>query len=291
MAYYTGLANSFDDLMNALALSCETEGWLWQDGILSKGMAFLRPFTSQSGTAQGLLMQGGTGRSGAILINASPKAPRLGPPYAGYDFKNVTWPAVYHIHINEGPDEVYVLLNFSLTDFYWLAFGLSQVPQDGTGLWISAFSPQGRAPSTYAMTNHTGPQSNDGFVSPVIFGDQRVTGAHIIQSRADGTWEEYARAGAPGCNPMWHRSNTWNRQLVLSPIRDYAAAAASKYELRIDLAHARYVWLGEIESGSELTLGADVWNCYPFFRKSATDPLGSTAYQGSSGLMGWALRK
>ena len=166
------------------------------------------------------------------------------------------------------------------------------VPLAGTGLWISGFSPAALSSSYYALTLHTQEQNNDYFVSPVLFGDSRVTGAHYQQSLAAGGWEAYRRGGSWAVYPMWQRMDkSWNREIILSPIRDWAAVASSKYELRIDTAHARYVRLGNIEPLHNIVLGDDIWQAYPFFRKNTAYPDADNSSVSTSGTLGWALRK
>lgn len=68
MAYYTGAANNFGDLQTALLTACTANGWTLADGILSKGLAFVRPYISSTLTiteGPGLLIEGGTGKSGS----------------------------------------------------------------------------------------------------------------------------------------------------------------------------------------------------------------------------------
>lgn len=290
MAYYTGSVNSFAELLTALQNACTANGWVLSSGILSKGRAFVKP--SVSAVALGLQIEGGTGQSGASLINPSPQAPRLGAPgpYSNY-YGAVTWPSTYHIHVGINPDEVYVVLNTNVTDFYWLAFGLSTVPMLGTGLWMAASAPKNNTGSQGGIIiNEAGANSaNSYYFAPSLFWNIYAPWAGsegcAIQRDASGAWPLYTPVGAASLAPLVNRYElTWNKAAVLLPAREYEAVAENKRRLLIDAAHARIVRLGSLEPGQILQLGAEKWRIYPFYRKNTTAPNGANNHTGTFGM-------
>lgn len=295
MAYYTGSVNTYTELLTALVNACTANGWTFNSGILSKGRAFVKP--SVSGLAAGgLVIEGGTGQSGASLLNPSPQAARLGQPYASSKWPSVTWPAQYHIHLGTNPDEVYVVMNTNVTDFYWLAFGLSTVPMVGTGLWMAASAPRQQAGNIGASMTETSGAQNLNYGCPGIFWAPAVYDANYnsiaVQSAASGSWPLHTSVGINSLSPLIARYElTWNKAAVLLPAREYIAAPENKRQLLIDAAHARLVRLGSLEPGQILQLGPDRWRVYPFLRKDTSSPNSvSSNVMAHSGTFGWALR-
>lgn len=292
MAYYTGSVNSFSELLTAMVNACTANGWLWTNGILSKGIAFVKPTAAASGFQIGIQIVGGTGQSGSSLINPSPQIPRLGPPSATI-WAPVTWPSQYHIHIGSNPDEVYVVLNSNVSDFYWLAFGRSTVPMLGTGLWIAGTAGSGNNYGYQGVSiNETGGSSVVPYTCPGLFWASSYTDDASrnasIQSTANGSWPSYVPLGAGALAPLVSRYDlAWNRTAVLLPVREYESVAENKRRLLLDAAHSRIVRLGSLEPGQILQLGAEKWRIYPFYRKNSAVPAGGSNHTGT---LGMALR-
>lgn len=294
MAYYTGSAVSFADLQAAVATACQAHGWLWQDGILSKGRAFVKLSVATTTGATGLLIEGGTGRSGLNLLNPSGAKPRLGRPGTSSFFSDISWPAQYHIHVGESPDEVYVVLNTGISDFYWLAWGLSAVPLPGTGLWLAGSAAVANV-GTYGLSmSHDYGNSNENYLAPALFwATQRNSSANnrscLVQVNASGDWAVYTGAGVATLAPLLNRQpNTWNSEAVLLPAREWEVVAQNKLRLLVDCAHARILRIHNFVPGDVILLGEDRWRVYPFFRKDASTPNGGNNHTGT---FGWALRE
>lgn len=294
MAYFTGSINSYNELLTALVNACTANGWAWTSGILSKGRAFVKPSVS-SANGIGLRIEGGTGQSVTNLLNPSPQAARLGPQSASF-WPAVAWPAQYHIHLGSSPDEVYVVLNTNVTDFYWLAFGLSTVPMAGTGLWMAASAPRIDGGVYGASFSETSGSQSSYYGCPLLFWSSASYDANgnpmAIQSAANGAWPMHTSVGIASLRPLIERYElTWNKAAVLLPAREYIAAPENKRQLLIDAAHARLVRLGSLEPGQILQLGADRWRVYPFLRKNTASPnSGTSNAMAHSGTFGWALR-
>lgn len=298
MAYYTGSVTSYGELLAVLAAACTNHGWTYSNGILSKGAAFVALKLGGTGNAgEGLMAQGGTGQSGGTLIGAALHHSRLGKPSGNAIWQSTAWPASYHIHIETNPDEVYVVLNMGISAFYWLAFGMSTVASlTGTGLWLTANVGEYMSGSGIQISETGGLQDAARACCGPFWARTRTSWHYLNEAvQADaGKWTSAdateALVGIETLAPLIQRSpNSWNGESVLLPIKVYQARAESKIRLLADLAHARYVRLHNLEPGQVITLGADQWKVYPFYKKNASVPNGGSSVD-HTGTFGWALR-
>jgi len=317
MAYYTGAANNFGDLQTALLTACTANGWTLADGILSKGLAFVRPYISSTLTiteGPGLLIEGGTGKSGSTLSGAAAIKPRLGVPGASVLYAPIVWPATYHLLVFTDPVEVYLVLNFNVMYHYWLAFGVSNTPGlSGTGLWLSGSTSRGyrtspAASNGFAITPTSGRygfsmDSVPANISAAPFWSTESgagDNAHpdTIHTGLDGTgWSTGADGREQGsfnailaAGPLVGRSpSRWNSDSPLIPIKGYLGRPSSKFSLVLDLQNARYIRLDTYEPGDLITLGEDRWKVFPFYLKNSGLPDGGQGI-AHTGTFGWAIR-
>lgn len=297
MAYYTGTATSWPDLQAALVAACIDEGWAWQNSVLSKGNLYVKPTNQATATGslgEGLLVQGGTGQSGAALLNPSVWQMRCGRPpnSAQLYWDAVVFPITYHIHIHASPDEVYLVINSGLTAFYWLAWGRSSVPLPGTGLWLAGTCNE----RTYGgfgvgISALLGMNSN-AQACPGIFwqaGSEATYRNRAVQTEANGSWPAYSATGIQTLQPLLvPQPNAWNSESVLLPVREYRTVAENKVQLLVDNAYARKIRIPNLEPLQVIELGTDRWRIYPFYKKNAADPNGGE-WKTHSGTFGWAL--
>lgn len=300
MAYYSGQATSYQELLDVLVAACVAEGWTWANSILNKSTAYLK-LSNQTGNHPGVVAQGGTGESSGALVNPSSAMPRLGrPAYLGQgNNSNVTWPAQYYIHIYENPDEVYLVLHHSVDAFWKLAFGLSNL--NGSGLWVTG---------TAGMRGPTQSSAAQGSFAPVINGSGNSvlsTGIPFWQSNSggniytenilfrDGSWLESGttfnavRAIAPFFDRL---PSSWNSESILIPILAYESVASNKISLKLQLNNARYIRIDNYEPNQVLNLGNDRWKIYPGVRKNIASRDGGRTSDGydHSGTFGIAIR-
>jgi len=307
MAYYSGQASNYQDLQSALVNACVEQGWAWLNGVLSKGNAFVRPFIQNTPAAPGLCIQGGTGQNGSSLINGSVTTPRLGRHTAGYEGVDVVFPCTFNIHINTNPEEVYLIVNFNIDQFYYLAFGLSNINLPGTGLWLGATA-CGAFLSNYGWAvhlNQAGLYNGQAMPSGLFF--CTMTGGTYLKEvihtglnlnvNATG-WQETIK-GAPdiqgvitsvhSMNLLGYLPSKWSDNTVLLPIQVLNCSAAKKTCLVADLKYARYTRIDNLEPNQIIFFGNDKWKIYPFYKKNSVNKDGGSSIQ-HSGTFGWAVK-
>lgn len=320
MAYYTGSANDYPALLTALVNACVAEGWTWADSILSKGAAFVRPYVSTTFTTTqgpGLIIQGGTGKSAGALVGGSVCQPRIGRVGASANSPDLTFPVDYYLHIFSAPDEVFLVVRTGVDRYYFLSFGVSDVPGlTGTGLWLAGAIRRGYSTDTNTNVNGwainpTGiynPNSNNNSVGVATgFMWRNLRGSDDVNSEAihggfDGVGWNGAGTGTPTVQgalnaisaavPLIGRSpSAWNGESILLPIQGHVFRASSKCSLALEVKNARYLRIDNHDPLQLITLGADKWRVYPFHRKNSAVRDGSTtSMQDHTGTFGWAIR-
>lgn len=313
MPFYSGTATSYADLLTALTDACVANGWSWSDSILSKGAAFIKLTVG----ANGITLQGGTGKTGATLDGASPITPRLGRIHATLGNQG-SFPMTYSIHLFSGPDEVFLVARHSVDYFFWSTFGVSNVPGvGGTGLWYGAVAMA--APETYSSESsggiyigptHGGFDSFSGGISSTGALFWKTSNNNVSKSQnslhcaIDGiTWADQPssasitavgklQAIACAAPHVGRQPSAWNSEAVLLPIQAYLARASTKLSLVADLVNARYVRVDNYAPEQIITLGADQWKIYPFYRKESSmrDGITSGGMIDHTGTFGWAIR-
>ncbi len=298
MPYYTGSISTYDELLTAVANACTANGWTYSSGILSKGNAFFKLSAVSTGTYRGLNVEGGTGQSGATLLGPAGSRSRCGPPTTGATWGQPGWPAVYHIHIGLLPDEVYVVINLNVTDYYWLAFGTSNVPGlTGTGAWTSGCGSGDTGGSNTYISSNGGISDTSNSCCAPFWASTRSSGIYAyesVQTDSNNVWSGQTSqprlVGISLQSPLIGRlPSVWNSETVLLPITVYQEQPESKARLIADLGHARYARINFIDPGQVLSFGPDRWKVYPFFRKNASIP-DPGSYATHTGTFGWAIR-
>ena len=189
---------------------------------------------------------------------------------------------------------MYVLLNTNVSNYYWLAFGVSTVTLQGTGLWLAGNV--GKYGGAFGISlKESGSNNSSLYTCPAIcFASTRTTSAehmsYALQSAAGSVWPGYTSPGGDAYKPLHTRARPgWNGASPLLPIKEYETVGANRVRLITELAHARYVRVDNLEPGQVLALGSDRWKVYPFYKKNAVVPDGGDGLD-HSGTFGWALR-
>lgn len=148
MAYITGTANSFADLLTALRSACTANGWTLAGDVLSKGGCYAEVLVGTTIDVRhtpnaSLALRAGNGIDGANALTdavAVGDAVHLGVIADRAAFTDWDWPVTYHIHVLTAPDEVYLLVNYGGGQ-YWQQLGWGKSPaagNAGSGNWCSA---------------------------------------------------------------------------------------------------------------------------------------------------------
>lgn len=308
MAYYSGYASSYPELLNQVVNACVDNGWNWSDSILSKNNAFVKVEVLLSSTnpsnGPGIRFQGGIGKSGSSLINPSSAIMRMGPFGAGSTIvPTPTFPIFYHIFVFDDPNEVFVIIKYDIDRFQFAAFGMSSIA--GCGLWLSA---------THGLRYMTGSGSaGTGIQIAAISGGAYGSGGYVSSSgfmwhsanlsvethtqtvfiEADGIGWSHLTAETPAqqtMRPLIERlPAAWSSESVLLPIQPVLVRASNKSSLVADIKNARYLRVDNHEPEQILTLGNDQWMVFPFHRKNVVARNGGNQID-HTGTFGWAIR-
>ena len=313
MAYYSGQASSYEELLNVLVNACVEQGWAWSDGILNKGKAFVKVYVSDSLTSiqgPGLILQGGTGKSGVNLINPSMCEPRLGGMHNGTNAPNPTFPVDFEIFIFHDPDEVYLLIKFDVERFYYLAFGISDISLPGTGLWLSATTRKGFRNSNsnsqigfYIGIDTGGVSTSSYYVGSGFFWETlRPSAEYCYDTIHTGYGNGWSGSGSSntsvaenlnacaGLGSLISNSpNNWNSEAVLLPINISLTVDEKKVKFLGGIRNARYLRIDHYEPGQIIVLGYEKWMVFPFHKKKSSVRDGGASID-HSGTFGWAIR-
>lgn len=299
MPYVTGSATSVADLIDKIQDACTANGWTLSGDVLHRGDAHIRLW-EQSATE--LRIQGGTGIDGSnALTGAAPSFARL-VQFTHALAQAWVWPMTYEVFLFDDPDEVYVVANFAIDYYLWLAWGISDVVGlPGTGLWFGAMLDSAGAtvsgigiatpgqnqagnPNNCALFQQTIRQQRNSFVHHGLDGGG-WTAASENTAVSHGGWfaiEELVRA-----QPL----HSWNGAAVLLPMQSWVDRGSSAKSLAVDCRHARHLRIDNINPGQVLTLGSDRWKVFPWYRKDTSHPQGWSSTGGQdSGTFGWAIR-
>lgn len=305
MAYYSGQASSYQELMNVLVSACVTEAWTWADGILNKGGIFVKPtvnLTAIINKGSGLLLQAGTGKSGINLLNPSPGQVRIGSFGLSPLVPDPVFPLNYHIFIFN--NEVYLVIKYSIDRFFWLAFGSSNITNtmwfSGT-LALKSLENAGGSKSININLNTAGDVQSGGYPSSSGFFLQTYDGGSM--NATDVIYEpNLGWLGGEGSStvghfsalyttqPIWSRlPSVWSQESVLLPINPIIRLASSKYMIFCDVQNARYVRIDNYEPEQIIQLGSERWMILPFHKKNVVARNGGTNID-HTGTFGWAIR-
>lgn len=308
MPHYSATVNSWSEIQSEIINACVLNGWTQNGDIVTKSdlAAELRVVTSEDADSlngEGLHLQGGTGYSSGLL-EPSGIEPRMGPP--SYNVSLPTWPMDLDIHLFTNPDEVYAVAKFGVDYHLWLAFGRSSVPLPGTGMWLAA-NAVGRNGS---VSEGVHIDSNGGALGTStrsttgifwrLYGYYNYTAEHCVHVDLPDvpgwlTANSSSLTSGNGAisethNVLIGRSpNSWNSESVLIPIQLFIKRSEDKRSLAVDLQNARTLRVDNYDPGQIITLGADQWRIYPFYRKNSDQRDGGSGID-HSGTFGWAIR-
>lgn len=302
MAYYTGTATSYSDLLTQFKAALALEGWtMGSGGYINKGSVNI----SLTSSSLGVFLRGASDVYPGTA-NLSPTSVRLGH----YDSAvAVTFPVFYEAFIHTAPDEVYLVVNHTSTRYMWLAFGKSTLPQSGTGTgtWVGATSHAYTNNSGINLTSTSGGGSygsTNTFDSVSLFTTtNKYINSFVDHGFTDMQASNWGAASVSGVGLegnttcAWRlmgpivktQPNSWNGESVLIPIQAYTARPENKNSMTVDVQHARYCRIDNYEPGDIISLGSDKWKVYPWWRKNVSVRDGQAGAE-HTGTWGWAIR-
>lgn len=288
MAYSTGSASNFSDLLTALVSACTAAGWSWDatSGVLSKGAVFVKMAPAATNT-DALVIQGGLGLSAGALVTPCATTAQM---YRACQ-NPITWPVTYHVLIGTSPDSVVLLINHNITYWQWMVFGQAiNLGAPGSGVYFGA-SVRSGIYTTPAISVNV--QSNAGtgynqhhFAIPFWSPDAAVGSFYqncFIDVNLEGCeWGNDAalngqavRADWPAITLMATQPNAWNADAMLLPLRIYGARPSSLYSALAQLPNVRLVRNTNYSDGDIITLGSDRWKVFPGRCKNTSQPDGA----------------
>lgn len=295
MAYVTGSAADMTALMAALRSACTANGWTLSGEVLHRGNVYMRTQV----VSDYLTLLGGTGIDGGNNLTgaASGGVVRIGRPSTGV--ANISWPVTYHIFIGTAPDEVYLVVNYNVDLFQFLAFGQSSVAGLlGTGVWFtgSLSTTTWFAAAWITITANNGGSSSGLSMAPwwTTVNYAGMLNQFVHHGLDALTWNannEQVPSGSPGIAAMTAaQPSAWNSEAVLLPIQVWLPrTSGNKVSLVADLAHARYLRVDNHNPGDIITIGSDTWMVFPFYLKNTAARAGGSSIN-HTGTFGWAIR-
>lgn len=313
MAYESGNALSAANLVVAIQIFAQANGWTLTGDVLSKDGCYVQ-ITAPSSTEVHIR---GARNGNFAGVDLCPRLSRicLDP-----------WPAnaTFHLAAFAAPDTIWCTVNWNTTDFAHLGFGTIQ--KYGTwagGQWFHAQHNLGigsTGPGTrntecfvyidgsgtayqHSVPNNCGlfwsQQDKDTFAGRDI--QQKVSHLHC-ELRGE-VWAAASNNDRTDLNtihcptvisPIQKRNpNAFNGQTILTPFQLFLQNTDGHYMPIGHVGHLRFVKMTNYNAGDVITLGPDRWKLYPWSRLDPTKPDGDIpgadqAY--SAGMLGVAVR-
>lgn len=303
MAYYSGTASSLADLRTALLTHAQADGWVLVGDVLSKaGVYFQIQVTATNITCLGC--------ESDLVANPAPNVVSIGRIFerSGYPTREISFPCNYEVF--GFAQELYLVVNYDTDSYQWMAFGKSTVPgligQGGwcgatAGLFTSGSQSAFTAPIAILIDSGGRGAPGENLSSGALFwttssGTATCHRNAWINSNLDGHGWTYNGAVSDGPIGIRHTSplvniqpSVWNSESTLLPMRALKQRPSFKSSLIADAANARHIRVDNLAPGDIVTLGADQWKTFPWYRKDLTARNGGTGIN-HTGSFGWALR-
>ncbi|KVW96177.1 hypothetical protein [Thiobacillus denitrificans] len=264
-------------------------------GVLSKAGVFFKI----SETAINIICLGC--ESNAVL-NPAPGVVSIGRIYelSGYPTREISFPCNYEVF--GFAQELYMVANYDVDAYQWMAFGKSTVPGlIGQGGWCAAtigvFGISSAADAIEIAQTGGGSYST----TAAAFWKTQY-GGYIISNNAwvnsgldahgwtyNGSILDFPIGILHSTTLITLQPSVWNSESVLLPLRCFKARPSYKSSLIADLANARHFRIDNFTPGDILIIGSDKWKVFPWYRKNVTARNGGN-YINHTGTFGWAIR-
>lgn len=277
MAFYTGNFSSFASLKNSVETALQANGWVLNgDGVLNKSDMYLR----LTATTPQLLLQAGTGSATGALPGAAPNGVKI------MDFTGspMNFPATYDLHINESPDEVFLVVNYNADKYQQLSWGESTIQQiGGTGMWFSGSFNEAAASNQNHLVYASTYQYSAGFgwsgMGCGLFFEaynQSIACSYIHTGLDTTGWRRVNNgdgalvgSGDVVAGLLQALPSQFNQNTVLLPLMAVQRRLSQGQTVVADLVNARLCRNDNHLSGEIVEYGGDRWKVYPFHRKNA----------------------
>lgn len=224
----------------------------------------------------------------------------------------IVFPVIYELSINEGPDEIYCVVNHGVDRYQNLSFGVSPAPGNDSGIWINGTCGQaanfGHANAGfYYDGNNAAPipnagNNNEWFGAGILASVSNFSHAFnayfIRDTEGWQTQASYPETGSYAGSVYAYQllsclPSAANQATVLLPI--YATKMADSFGTQItaSLRHARHCRIDNEAPGAVVPFGSDRWKIYPAYRKDAavrSPDLPPNGFFRHTGTYGYAVR-
>ncbi|GHT89933.1 hypothetical protein FACS1894101_1550 [Betaproteobacteria bacterium] len=232
-----------------------------------------------------VLLRGGTGADGNGVFNGSTWVS------AGAEYFPLTYPLT--VHLFTFAQEIYLVVNYSVNHYQYLAFGKSVVNGlPGNGCWVSGTMARDYDYNGLSITCNLWTTSRHGLyvneTSAAIF--YGVMNSYFYTGFNGSTWEvsdnlgQIYQSNLLNCSP-----NAWNSEAVLLPLRAFSSRPEGRLSLAVDLQNARTLRVDNYTPGQVITLGSEQWMVFPWYLKN-TAARDAGVDLDHTGTFGWAIR-
>jgi hypothetical protein len=300
MAFQTGTASSFINLLDALRLFATANGWtqnLWADVGADKRLhlqkgAIYANFLAEADNTE-LRMGGSIGFNSGSAWDAQPSMAPWRPFMSAAYYGAIAWPVTYYLFLHTAPDSIEVVIRYQPTRYMWVMFG--DITKYGTWPGGDFYG------ASYERDQFTRPAfsiQQSITQTPVLFHDQGDGGgvvAHrnsILHAEVDSNvwWAPYVgnNPSSPIVTatrhvwPLVNRSlSAFNGLATLQPIELYALRPDAHWSPLGRVEHVRYANVLNHNAGDIIDIGGQKWMLFPWLEKGGpTDSTPTTLHAG-----------
>lgn len=313
MAYQTGTFTSPSDLIATIKAFATANGWSSSGDVVYKGTVFTELVVSGNSIA----VRGGTGQSAGVITGPSTKSAyclgdKIFVPFGAVQ-NFFTYPANYFLFMDTSPDSIICVMqsNDGLY-FNWLCFGMSvKYATYVGGEYFGASYATTATDYPPAMGPHTQADAfnnKKGTMAPLwrtsdVFTNHNAGSNFLVRSDLDVAVNWLGENGAATqvagnssvATLLERNPNVWTNQTILLPFWMSIPRPSNLRSIIGLFPPARIVRVTNHEAGDIITLGADKYKVFPFFKKNTSLPDANTLYVNytgvaESGTMGWAIK-
>ncbi len=304
MAYQTGTASSYSNLISILQTFAGSNGWSTSGDVIYKGSVYAAIVDEHpDAVSDGLSLQGGTGQSGGSLTGASTYKSMLRTHSNVGDLSN-SFPVTYYMFVHTSPDQLTCVINYNGTWYQWLTVGelakyatytggqfyatpspfLDYANDKNVGMTAEEAGTEGEAPSCVAPFwggyNNYPDDTHDGSILYMAV-DSQTWWTSSRETNFDNN-----RVNTPSfMSPLIERCiSTATGNASFLPYYVFSQRPSDKTSLIGDIAHFRITRVDNYTPGQIVTIGSDKYKVFPFLRKTTeTEP------ENNSGVYGMAI--